>query len=80
MKEIKFKHNLKCFSTRYEYNGNPHGCSIFAKTFEEAEEMLKQKKLTERISGEVVAEYCLNPYEIEEDNIKQFREALQKDL
>jgi hypothetical protein len=70
-KLLKMKANLNCYQTHWEYNGETHGCSIFAKTLEEAEEMLKQKKQTERISGQIIAEYCLNSSEFEVTIIDQ---------
>ncbi len=62
---FRLKSNLKCFSTAWEYNGEPHRGSIFAKTIEEAEEILKQRKSSEELTGGITAESCLNPSELE---------------
>jgi hypothetical protein len=39
------------FVTRWKHNGEKHGGNIYAKSREEAEEMLKAKKETEEIIG-----------------------------
>ena len=77
MKKIKFKNNLNCYATQWEYNGQICGSEIFAKTTEEAEEMLKVKRETERLTGQVVAKYCLNPNELDEDTLEDFKDFLK---
>ncbi len=46
-----YKRNLILFHTEYEYNGEKLSSNIFAKSKEEAEEILKVKRKTEKIIG-----------------------------
>lgn len=77
MTEIKMKKNLLCFGTQYEYKGQTYKCNIFAKTEEEAKEMIEAKKKTEKINGQIIARYCLNPNEIEEESVKEYSNFLK---
>lgn len=43
-KEYKMKSNLYMFNTSYEVDGKPHVSRVFAKSWEEAVEHIKQKK------------------------------------
>ena len=42
---------MKKYLTEYKHNGKLYGCEIYAKSKEEAEELLKSKRLTEKIIG-----------------------------
>ncbi len=77
MREIKFKQNLNCYGTQWEYKGKTYGSQIFAKTIEEAEEMIKVKRETEKLNGQVIAKYCLNPNEIEEESLNDYKDFLR---
>lgn len=77
MTEVQFKKNLNCYGTQWEYNGIIYGSEIFAKTEEEAEEIIKSKRETEKLNGQIRAKYCLNPNEIEEDSLKDYKEFLK---
>lgn len=80
MKEIQFKKNLNCYGTKWEYNGKVYGSEIFAKTVEEAEEIIKSKRETEKLNGEIIVKYCLNPNEIEEDSLRDYKDFLKDSL
>lgn len=71
MVEIKYKTKLNCYSTQWEYDGKIRGSQIFAKTPEEAEEIIKAKRETEKLSGQTIRQYILNPDELEEDFLKK---------
>ena len=78
MKELKFKNNLNCYSTNWEYNGQIYGSQVFAKTDEEALKMINAKRETEKLSGKVIAEYCLNPNEPTDKALEDFNDFLDR--
>ena len=45
------KRRMKKYLTEYKHNGKLYGCEIYANSIEEAEELLKSKRLTEKIVG-----------------------------
>ncbi len=67
MEQLKFKKNLICYGTEWEFNGQIYGSQIFAKSLEEAEEMLKEKRTSEKTNGQIISRYCLNPNKVEEE-------------
>jgi hypothetical protein len=42
---------MKKYLTEYKHNKKLYGCEIYANSIEEAKELLKSKKLTEKIIG-----------------------------
>ena len=48
---IKTTKRMKKYLTEYKHNGKLYGCEIYANSKEEAEELLKSKRLTEKIIG-----------------------------
>ena len=61
--------NLKCFSISWTFNENPHGCKVFAENFKDAENKVNDKKETEKLTGKIILENCLNPYTLKKDLI-----------
>jgi hypothetical protein len=77
MNEIKFKNNLNCYATQWEYDGQMYRSQIFAKTDEEAVEMINAKRETEKLSGQVITQYCLNPKELTDETLEDFKDFLE---
>lgn len=77
-KEMKFENNLNCYGTKWEYEGQTYGSTIFAKTPEEAEKMIKAKRENETLNGQVIAKYCLNPDEITKESLENYKEFLKE--
>lgn len=69
-KEYKMKSNLYLFNTSYEVDGESYVSRVFAKSWEEAVEHIKQKKITEKISGYDPKQTYLNPSEYEEITVE----------
>lgn len=56
MKRQKYHNNYKRFVCTYNYGGKPYSIEITAKSFEEAQDRLKNIGSNGRVNGEFIAE------------------------